>query len=295
MGILGKIINKVGSSKIGQAVFKPGGIVDTITKPVQYVGAIVANPITTIKQSPKAALEEAKSKSFENQAGKVLLNTGVVGAAVLTGGTSVGRSAAVSLAKSLTPTTPKRIITAAVAAPIAIGVLKETKKPLEAVSKAPSELTQFGSDIGKFVENPSTTTAADIVQNSPLLTAGAGLLLAGGAVKTGAAVAGAISNIQTRDALKDLANQNNTLPAGDSAKDITQKEITTPQKAFIPETAITPATAKITSLQAKRSRRRSYQKMNQVNQRVNVVVQNKSSSVGIKSQNKNYLKRSILA
>jgi len=304
MGLLGNIIQKVGQSKIGQTVFKPGGVVDTITKPAQAIGVIVSNPITAITKGYGAAKQKVLNESVEKSIGKVILNTGTVAAAVVTGGTAAGRAAVTTavpkIVKAITPTTPKAILTTAIAAPIAIGVLKETKKPLEAITKAPGALTAFGSDVGKAIENPSISSITNIVKENPTVSAIAGGLAIGagaGALVTGI---GALENIKTRESVQELTSTlGNQLPAttGVTSSTDTSKALQTEQKPFSPTTAVTPATAPLAQTTTRKVAKMKTRKQvpQAISQRVNVVVQNKNTSTGIKSQSKNYLKREVYA
>lgn len=290
MGLFSNIVNKVGSSKIGQVVFKPGGIVDKITKPIQYVGAVVANPITAIKESPKVALEKAKTQSLEKQTGKVLLNTGTVAAAVLTGGTAAGRAAVVSVAKSLVPKTTTGKVVAALAAPAAVSAVVSNPKIISEVAKLPGKSAAFGSDVGTFTKEPTLENALNIVKENPLIST----IVAGGAIAAGAGAlvtgVGALENIKTRESVQELTNTlTNQLPT--TAEN---KTVSTTQTPFSPTTAITPATAPLPKTQTtgvRRLKRKSMRSPVSVNQKVNVIVQNKNTATG----NKNYLKRSILA
>lgn len=299
MGILGNLIDKVGKSKVGQSVFKPGGAVDKLTKPVQLVGAIVANPVTAVTKGVSAALDKSRNESFEKQAGKVLVNTGTVAAAVLTGGTSTGRTVATTVIKALTPTTAKGALTLAIAAPVTVGVLKETKKPLDVIVKAPGALTAFGSDVGKAIEDPSLSSITNIVKENPTVSAVVGGLAIGAGAGALVSGLGAIENIKTRESVQDLTQQLSIMPVSPAPSTVgaTPPAAKTEQKPFSPTTAVTPATAPLSSTNGTRARKKRTTKKVQpsVNQRVNVIVQNKNTSTGIRATNKNYLKRSILA
>lgn len=296
MGIFSNLIDKVGQSKIGQTIFKPGGYIDIITKPQQLIGSIVANPITTLKQGPGAALQKARTETFEKQAGKVVLNTAIVGAAVATGGTSVGRTAVLNLGKSLIPKTTGGKIIAGLAAPAVVTAVASNPKILTEAAKLPGKSAAFGADVGRATANPTKENILNIAKENPLIT---GLVVGAGALTLGKTLlpaAGAVTNIQTKESVQDLTEQLKTLPTtGGVAVADTSKTISTQQAPFSPTTAITPATATLPSTTTRaRKATRKKQIPQSISQKVNVVVQNKNSSVGIK-QSKNYLKRSILA
>lgn len=288
MGFIGNLITSVGSSKIGQTIFRPGGVVDTLTKPIQYFGAVVANPVLSITQGPSAAMQKAQTSSFESQAGKVLLNTGTVAAAVLTGGTSVGRTAAIQIGKSLIPTTAKGSLTTAVVVTAGAGVLSTTKKPLEAVTKAPGALFNFGSNVGGLIEDPNLRSAEKLLKENPLIT---GVALAGTGLLVGKTLLPAVSSYlqgeKIEQAIKDI-------PVAGGSGVIAQTQATPQeiQKPFSPITAITPATQQVSSVKTglKRTKRKPKQIPTSINQKVNVIVSNKNTSVGTK----NYLNKRLL-
>lgn len=303
MGLLSNVINKVGSSKVGKAVFKPGGVVDTITKPIQYVGAIVANPVTTVTKGVGAALEKAKTESFEKQAGKVLLNTGTVAAAVVTGGTSVGRTAAANVAKSLVPKTLTGKLAGAAGVVVATGALTKTDKPIEAVSKAPGALFNFGQNAGSLIEDPSLAAAEKLLKENPLIST----IAVGGAIAAGAGSIvtgiGALENIKTRESVQDLTKQlsiqptpNTQLPT-DSGIRLIDESKPLPANPNVPATPITPQTGNLTTTKPRKVSKYKKKKSalpTSINQKVNVIVQNRNTSVGIR-QSKNYLNKRLLA
>lgn len=295
MGIIGNLINKVGSSKIGQKVFQPGGAVDIITKPIQAVGVIVSHPITTVTKGYGAAKQEVLGESVEKSIGKVLLNTGTVAAAVLTGGTAAGRTAATTIAKSLVPKTAKQLAVTAVAAPVAIGVISQTKKPLTALAEAPGKLTAFGKDVGTFIEDPTIKNAEAILKENPgvSIALGAGAVAAGaGALITGI---GAVENIRTRESVVDLTKQLSTQQPTFALSPVGETPLpANPQVAQTPVVAQTQVQSSLNG-KVRRRKRKSMRSFPSINQRVNVVVQNKNTSTGIRTSNKNYLKREIYA
>lgn len=293
-----KGIEKVAQSKIGQTLFQPKGVIDTITKPAQVVGVVVSHPITTLTKGYGAAKQEVLGEKASTSIGKVVLNTGVVGAAVLTGGTSAGRTIAVNVGKSLIPKTTSGKIIAGLAAPAVVTAVANNPKIITEAAKLPAKSAAFGADVGKATANPTKENLLNIAKENPLIT---GLVVGAGALTLGKTLlptAGAITNIQTKEAVQDLTSQLQSLPTAAVPPVVdTSKSLTTTQTPFSPTTAVTAATAPLptTSGTRKVAKRASKKAIPQnISQRVNVVVQNKNSSVGIR-QSKNYLKRSILA
>jgi len=93
--------------------------------------------------------------------------------------------------------------TGAVVGPNVISSSPKTQKALGKATKDPvGELAQLGTDIGKFVEQPSVSTARDIIDNSPLLAPVA--VLATGAVAA-RPLLGAVPSLLATSALRDTA------------------------------------------------------------------------------------------
>jgi hypothetical protein len=289
MGLFGNIIDTIGKSTIGKAVFKPGGIVDTITKPIQYVGAIVANPITTVTQGPQAAMKQAQNDSIEKSTGKVLLTTGVIAASVVTGGTSAGRAAVTTVAKALVPKTPTAIITTALVAPVvATAVLTNPKGAVKTVSK----IVDTQIDAGKLLAEPTVEKAKEFVEEHPVAVGaaatGAALLVGKGV----SAAVGAYTNYQNTKAVKEnteaLANDAvlpTTTNNPSTSKDTIKLLDTAPQNnsSLVPVTPQTTSLTKTSSTTVKRRRASSPRNSPQsINQKVNVIIGNKT-----------YLKRSV--
>jgi len=311
MGLFSNIISNIGSSKLGQKIFQPGGIIDKVTTPIQYFGAIVANPGTTITQGPNAALQKAKDESFEKQAGKVLLNTGTVAAAVLTGGTAAGRTVATTVGKSLvTKNNQFSLLKTTITGGAVIGgagLLSKTDKPIELLVSTPPKIFQAGQDAGAFLEDPSLKNAEKFLKENPEVAGlGAlGLVFVGGKWVLPSAL-NYMQEKKTQSLITDIPT-NNIIPTPsplptvkeekpktyETVKEEKPKTYETPQETFSVPTAITPATAPLSKIQTgtvRRQKRKSMRSVPSVNQRVNVIVQNKNNAVG----NKNYLKRSIL-
>lgn len=260
---------------------------------------VTKNPIVSSLVTPVANLVQ---KIAPNPVSKFVSEKPVTTALIVAGGaagtlTKVGAAAATSIARSLIPTTAKQAVVTGTTAIVGYGVLSETKKPLEAVAKAPSALVNFGKDVGKFVEDPTLLNAEKILKENKgvsVALATGGLILGGTALaKTLLPAAGAVSNIQTKEAVQDLTNTLQNVPNQISLVD-TSKPIAS--NSNVPSTPVTPQTQTMpsTSNNRKKYSRKVKALPQNITQRVNVVVQNKNSSVGIK-QSKNYLKRSVYA
>lgn len=265
--------------------------------PIQTAKAIIS-PTTTVKQVSEAHLAQPLKTQITQT---VLAGVGYVGAVL--GGAAVGGAAkagtlapkAVAVAKSLIPTTLKGKAIAAVAAPVVIGaVVREPAAVAKTLTKAPSELAQFGGDIATLATAPSLESAKQVVKESPLLTAAAGLAVVGAGA---AVIAPAVSGYLTRQEMEKQteAFERQAVAAEAGRITVVDKSAEFGTLPYTPETM--PTTAKteivkegVTKQLAKRRKRVSKPVLQPISQRVNVVVQNRSNAYGIK----NYLKREVL-
>ena len=278
-------------SSIGKGVMK---VMDTatvaFTHPVQTISAVIS-PTKTVSQVAAAHFAEPVSKQYTG----ILLATAGYAAATLGAGAVVAKGVAATAA-TLIPATIKGKIIAAVAAPVIIGaVVKEPAKILTAVTKAPSELAQFGGDVAGFAADPSLETAKQIIKESPIISAG---VAAAAAIGIGAAVIPAISGVLTREEMKKqteaFERQAAATEAGVTVIDKSGAFSTLPYSA--PVAPVSAATQKVTAARVStgRKRRPTVPVINNIIQKTSVLVNNRSSSVGVR-QTKNYLNRLVLA
>lgn len=285
MGLLSSVGKFLTTTKTGKAISKT---LDTLTiavaHPVQTATAIVSKK-STLKDVTTAHFAQSQKEQIKD----IIVGAVGIGATIL-GGAAVGAAAkagtlapkALAVGKALIPATAKGKVIAAVAAPVVIGaVAKEPTKSIKAAVSAPSELAQFGGDIATFAADPSLSTAKQIVTESPLLSAAAGILAVGGITKAAAPI---ISGALTRGAIQEQTEA------------LTQGGVSVVDKSagfqMAPTTPTLPQTAAVTTTTSKK-RKRSVRKpvIQPISQRVNVLVQNKNTAYGIK----NYIKREILA
>jgi len=262
---------------------------------------VTKNPIVKTIVSPVPNLIQ---RILPNPVTKFMTEKPVTTALLVAGGavgtlTKVGAAVVTPIAKSLIPTTAKGALVGGATTLVVGSALTQTKKPLELVSKAPGALINFGKDAGKLIEDPSLSNAERLLKENPGVSValGTGALLLGGAAvaKTLLPAAGAVTNIQTKKSIDELTE---TIQLPNTSPGVilpSQKPITTEQTPFSPPTAITPATANLpqtttSSTGVRRRNRKSMRSPSNINQRVNVIVQNKNYSVG----SKNYLNRRIL-
>jgi hypothetical protein len=95
---------------------------------------------------------------------------------------------------------------------VAGGALSTSKKTRQAVVDTPSNLVNFGENIGEFVENPSLEKAKDIITENPLIAAGAGLIGAAALGKAGT-IATSLINTSAIKEQTSILKENAALPA----------------------------------------------------------------------------------
>lgn len=295
MGLLSNIVSTV---KSGAAK-----VLDTLTiafaHPIQTATAIV---------SKKSTLEDVKtahfSQSLPEQIKDTVLGTAgiattIVGAAAVTTAAKAGvlASSAVAAAKNLIPSTTKGKVIAAVATPIAVGaIVKEPVSSVKTIVSAPGELAQFGGDVATFVKEPSVENAKQIVKESPVISGvlggvGVAALSKGLAPAVGAYLQKEAAEEQT-EAIKEQTQviKETAIMGGSGPK--TPIAATTP---VAPQTPITPETKPLIATAGSRvstSKRKTTKKTpsQTIRQSVNVLVSNRSNSVGMKR----YINRRVL-
>jgi len=284
MGLLGNLVNKVYTN-----VLDP--FTTVVSHPIKSVQAIVS---PNIKFSDVVAQTVAEPKI---QQITEAITTGLAVGSVLGVGKAIATKGVTTVAKALIPSTAKGKIATAIAVPVAAGVLTKTTKPIESISKVPSQLTAFGADVGTFIDNPTLLNAEKILKENPGVSValGTGAVLAGaGAVVSGI---GALENIQTRESVKELTKElKSDLTQTPAVSNILPTTTTsTPQQVKLIDTApqsnsslvpVTPQTTAVSSTSSKvgvrRRKRKSMRSPTSINQKVNVIIGNKT-----------YLKREV--
>jgi len=84
-------------------------------------------------------------------------------------------------------------------APTAVGILSSSKKARESISNYPSAASNFGRNVGGFIDQPSVESAKKVFRENPGITSAA---LAGGAFIAGKTAIGAASAIATNTAVR---------------------------------------------------------------------------------------------
>jgi hypothetical protein len=254
------------------------------------VPAVFSHPITAITKGVGAAetklygTREAPT-SLKSQATDVIKAGAAYGVAAVAGLTSVGRA----VVAKVIPTTTKGKVIAAAAVPVAATAI--INKP-SLIVEAPSKILNFQSNVGEFIAEPSIQKAKDIATENPLITAAVG---GAAAVAVGKTILPAIATYRQTEAIQEQTEAIQAATSGGIT--VIDKSQPIPISSIAPQTPVMPQTQTIsaggTSTSKRRKRRASKPAIASVNQKVNVIVNNRSSSVGI--QNKRYLKEAVFA
>lgn len=275
-------------------------------KVLDFATVAFTQPLATAKAviAGGGAVKALEQKSFaqplSTQITKTVVATAGYAAATLAAGgaaAAIAEKGIVGAATALIPATTKGKVIAAVAAPISLGaIISQPEKTLGAVASAPSALANFGGNVATLVAEPSVENLKNLVKENPVIStlAGAGVIATvGGGVGLAANTLATFTNSQatranTAAGTGDIASspvQTNLVPATSQEKQL---------YAMGAEKPITPATETISAGKTQyRARRRKKTPSANVNQRVNVIVSNKSISTGIRATKK-YLNREVL-
>jgi hypothetical protein len=259
-------------------------IIKTALAPSVAIGNVISKGITAttgIKTGTTTTSQLASTTP-----GKILggaIASTAVAAAVAAAPASVVAGAgnvAKTVAKALVPTTAKGVITTAIVAPVAVGVLsKNPSAPLQVTSS----LVNVGQGIGTFSSNPTLENALNIAKENPIITALGGVAILGAGVKT---IVPAIASYENTQAIKE---QTGVLKAGGNVIPVIPQET---QGEVIPLATDTTGikTQETTSIKAKPSVKRGKAKTSTKGMiqsvRVNVINRNSANR-----QTKNYLNR----
>jgi hypothetical protein len=257
------------------------------------IGKLVKGAVNIYKGSQKGI------KEFEKTNKVVALTFPDIGKSAVSKAVPIAKkvfSVVGKVAKALVPTSTKGKIIAGVSAPVVIGALaREPKAVIQKVAKAPSELAQFGGDVATFAVDPSLEKGKNIVKNSPIISAGAGLLGAGGLGKVVAPFIGGYLQKEAIDEQTEVLKEIGGYNVIDKSQQFTTQPFKQPVNS---EQPVNPGVASPVMPQVKevspgiprtRKKKRKMQVPSSINQNVNVVVQNRNNNVGLKL-NKTFIK-----
>lgn len=263
----------------------------TLAHPIEVAKAAINPNVKVSTLANEFAQKSPTQASKEIILGTVGIATTILGGAAL--GTAAKAGTLATAAKTLIPATAKGKVIAAVAAPVVIGaVVQEPAAAAKAIANTPSALANVGGNIAKVAANPTLENVKELVTENPVILAGAAIIGTGVAAKT---ILPAIAVSRQTAAIEEQtkAIQDTTY----STQPVQLVQVPAVSKAIeadtrTPTQPVTPATHTPTATtKAKKKRKAQKSQIPSISQRVNVIVSNKSNSVGMK----NYLKREVLA
>lgn len=279
------------------------GFLSKIATGLDYITAPLAKPAVLLSQGWSAAAQKVKAERTAvipvsqrlKTAGTIAATTGILAAGILAAAPASATGAAGATIRSvggaLIPATTKGKVIAAVAVPVVAGAfVSQPAAVSKLIIKTPTALGNFGANVAGFAVNPTIEGAKTIIKENPVVSAVAGAAVAGAAV---VAVAPAVSGYLTREEMKkqtEVFKEGLEVQKGKGGATITQ----VPAE----RNNITPALPQTQTIEGttapKRKKRRSSKPiMQNFSQRVSVLVNNRSSSTGVR-QTKNYINERLL-
>jgi len=211
--------------------------------------------------------------------------TAIVGGGAVAGAAKAGTlgTTALSIGKTLVPKTLAGKAIAAVTVPLVVTNI--VSNPIKSAQTAGKGVDAY-KDALVLASNPSISSGIDYVKEHPVASAAAGLITA---AAVGKGVAGAVATTLNTQAVRENTQSsiNNSLPLTTSNGDISSTQL--PTSNILPQV---PATQTLSS--SKRvsgGKRRKKSILPSVNQRVNVIVQQRSNNT---HTIKRYLNRQVL-
>lgn len=257
-----------------------------VAKVLDTATIALAHPIKTATAvvSSKSTLEEVRTAHFKQplatQIKQTILGTAGIAAAVVGTGAAVTAARAGTLAKAIIPTTLKGKAAAALVVPVAATAV--INKP-SLIVEAPSKILNFQTNVGEFIAQPSTEKAKDIISENPIISGGiAAAVLGGAALKVLPAIATARQTEAIQEQTEAIKGVSSTPQPSVMYPNQYNAAAPTPQTAQTKQVSDKPLT--------KRKKRSVKARMPSINQRVNVIVQNKQDNRTIKK----YLNRQLL-
>lgn len=227
-----------------------------IKSAVSNIGTAVKNTVSTVVEKVKSA---DKALGGGNDTLSRQLAAGAKSAAVAVGigkvaevpavATAVG-SAAASAAKAVKSTvktaisnaTPAQKVGGALVVTTAAGAVASNPKLLSSAADFPSDVFNFGYNVGELTKEPSYSNAAQIFKDNPLI---AGTVVAGGAIIAGTGITKAVTTLTNTMAIKDLTQSlqdSQTVNAVLPAESVTPGSVLSTKTGASTDMPITPAT-----------------------------------------------------
>ena len=223
--------------------------------------AVFSAPKTLFTKGVNAAIAETESKTRLQNVGSVLKTGTLAAVGVVTATSTAGKAVLSTVGRALVPKSAGGVAAYAVAAPVAVGVVKGSEKAREAIVNAPSSLSSFGQNVGKVVDNPSIATVKEVFTANPVI---AGAVVAGAAGTAALALAPVIASINQTEAIQDqtqaIQQQNATsIPQQIQLIAPPIPTVPTPQAAVAAPTQAAPA-ARTSKKKKKKPKKKSKKK-----------------------------------
>ena len=262
------------------------GAVSSILKEKAYINPIakVANLALTAITHPIGFLTNTKS-AYEKTSKTNLIGlevAGVTNTLVALAPFSVPiRSTAV---KIIAGASTKTKVIAGTGALITAGALvSKPKETILALENAPSSIGNFLGNAGGLVADPSISKAKELISENPLV---AGAVAVGGALAIGGIASNVINTLAVKENTRATIDSNKELAIGTNNQ-TTSNANAPPTDLGISTIAPERPTTNLTTAR-KRYKRAKKEEVKSMNQRVNVLINNRS--IGSQIQNKRYLK-----
>jgi hypothetical protein len=291
MGLLSNAFSAVKNSFVGKAL--------------DFATVAFDSPVATVKAVIQGggALEKLEQESFSRPLTSQIINTVVSGGeyaatTLLAGGavSAIAEKGVLGAAASLIPKTVVGKVAGAIAVPYVTGaIISQPSKALNLALETPIHIAIGGGDTADLIANPTKEGAIQFLKDHPYLTAATAAVALAAAGYGSLGLASIISNYFNTKAVKE--NTEATL-GGQGGLPTTLPDNSNNQGSPLSsDVPITPSTTTVNpSKTAGTKRNKSKPKakpMGNISQRVNVIVSNKNSSVGIRAT-KRYLNREVL-
>lgn len=238
------------ASIFSSSFFSIAGQKERLTNAVLTVGAAIQNVGSTLTFGAisKSNISATNPGSTLGKVGAIIANNpaqtaGIAAIAVNPSGAvaaikATGSAVATAVKSTFSSLSPLGKVATIATAPIAVSAIAQSPKLQSGIANAPSSLTNFGTNVGKFVENPSGATASAILRENPVIAAGvvaAGISSVG--LAAGSLITSVANTVTTRENTTALASLRNDLS---NAPAIGQSFVGTSQPASVLTGTIAP-------------------------------------------------------
>lgn len=277
-----------------------GAIASAAGSTIKAIPAVFSHPVTAITKGITAAEKQLYDKSLTGQLADAAKAGTAYAVAAVAGTSSVVRGAVSKVVTPVVSSVGKTIAanpvkTAIIALPVAGAIAAQPGKTIQAIASTPTGLVNVGKNVANLAAEPSVENAKTLVTENPVIVGSAAAAAAIGIGKTLIpAIATATQTSAIKEQTKAIENATSSINAPVPVAAAPVASIpTAPQTPITPATQPLIASAGSGTSTSKRKKRSSKAVMAPINQKVNVIVNNRSSSIGIR-QTKKYLNREVL-